>query len=178
MSKQALKRIAAILTRELQPWDFDGSEPMCAELLAAAGVEAGSSLQALTRERAQQLGIPNLWLLVERLTIRTGCETELNRQADLAKRELEALLSAPGAKEPMNNIPEFIEPRYWIEKGMHGWGVFYQQEGRTLAVGCVQGVEEAVARNVAKALNDVLYEEVTAYHEGLSASGASGKDKS
>lgn len=74
----------------------------------------------------------------------------------------EHLLAFIGAKEKvLENIPEFIEPRFWTGRGMHGWGVFYRQEDRTLGVGCVQSVSEAVARNVAQALNDVLYEEVT-----------------
>lgn len=42
---------------------------------------------------ARQIGVPNLWRLVERLTIRVGCETELNREADLSKRELNMLLA-------------------------------------------------------------------------------------
>jgi hypothetical protein len=48
---------------------------------------------AFTSEDARDLGIPNLWRLVDRLTIRTGCETELNRAVDLARSELATLLA-------------------------------------------------------------------------------------
>lgn len=47
-----------------------------------------------TREDAQRRGVPNLWLLLEQLTIRVGCETELNRRADLAMREFLLLVAA------------------------------------------------------------------------------------
>lgn len=66
---------------------------------------------------------------------------------------------------PVENIPEFHEPRFWPERSMHGWGVFYRQDGRKLGVGCVQNASEAVARNVAKALNDVVYDEVSSLAE-------------
>lgn len=76
-----------------------------------------------------------------------------------------SLLPAVGRtprEEPtaLERIPEFVEPRYWIEHTFLGWGVFYRQDGRKLGVGCVQNVDEVVARSVCKTLNDVLYEEV------------------
>lgn len=57
----------------------------------------------MNRIKAQLLGCPNLWLLLERLTIRASShETDLDRQADLAKDEF-ALLAA--AAESIDGKP-------------------------------------------------------------------------
>jgi hypothetical protein len=54
----------------------------------------------VNRSKAQLLGCPNLWLLLERLTVRVSShETDRNRQADLAKREFEALAAVVGSIE-------------------------------------------------------------------------------
>jgi hypothetical protein len=70
----------------------------------------------------------------------------------------------------MDNIPEFTEPRFWVAPSLHGFGVFYRLDGRTLGVGCGQNVGQVMARNVAKALNDVVDDEVAALRRVLEPS--------
>lgn len=74
--------------------------------------------QHLTSDDARRLEMPNLWRLVERLTIRVGCETELNREADLAQRELAALAVRLRAVQPeLDNHHNALTCPYCNPKG-------------------------------------------------------------
>jgi hypothetical protein len=57
----------------------------CADAQQRPAAPAPEGLDSVS---ARNAGIPNLWRLIDRLSIRTGCETDFNREADLAKREL------------------------------------------------------------------------------------------